>query len=261
MQHQLGFRELQNAVVGGHLVGRALKRAFGAGAVVAADVDDQRVVELAHVLDRLDHAANLMVGVGRVAGKHFRLAGIEFLLQERKRVPLRQRIRPRGELGVRRDHAEPLLVGEDLLAQLLPAHVELALELVDPLLRRLVRRVGAAGHVIDEERLVGRRCVQAVHVADRLVRHVGGEVVAGLADPRKDLGVIAEQVGRPLVGLAAHEAVEVLEAHARWPLIEGTGRAVLKRRGVVVLAEPRRGVAVLLQDLPIVAFSGPMTES
>ena len=47
----LGDREVEDAVVGRPLVGRAGQRAFGAGAVVAVDVDDQRVVELAHVLD------------------------------------------------------------------------------------------------------------------------------------------------------------------------------------------------------------------
>ena len=57
-----------DAVEHGDLVGRADQRALGAGAVVAADVDDQRVVELAHVLDRLDHAADLVVGVGEVGG-------------------------------------------------------------------------------------------------------------------------------------------------------------------------------------------------
>ena len=82
IQHQFGFREVQNAVVGGHLVRGALKRAFGAGAVVAADIDDQRVVELAHVLDRLNHAADLIVGIGRVAGKHFSLARVQLPLDE-----------------------------------------------------------------------------------------------------------------------------------------------------------------------------------
>ena len=90
MQHLHGLGEGQNAVVGGHLVERALQGAFGAGAVVAADVDDQRVVELAHVLDRLDDAADLMVGIGGVGGEDLRLARIEFLLHQRKRVPPRQ---------------------------------------------------------------------------------------------------------------------------------------------------------------------------
>ena len=87
MQHLLGFREVQNAVVGGHLVRSALQGAFGAGAVVAADVDDQRVVELAHVLDRLDDAADLMVGIGGVGGKDLRLARVEFLLDRRRASP------------------------------------------------------------------------------------------------------------------------------------------------------------------------------
>ena len=80
MQHLHGLREGQDAVVGGHLVKRPLQGAFGARAVVAADVDDERVVEFAHVLDRLDNSANLVVGIGRIAGKVFRLAGIKFLL-------------------------------------------------------------------------------------------------------------------------------------------------------------------------------------
>ena len=59
-------------------------------AVVAADVDDQRVVELAHVLDGLDHAADLVVGVGEIGGVDVRLADEELLLVGRQRVPLLQ---------------------------------------------------------------------------------------------------------------------------------------------------------------------------
>ena len=55
-------------------LGVPIQRALGAGAVVAVDVDDQRVVELAHVLDRLDHAADLVVGVGHVRGEDIHLA-------------------------------------------------------------------------------------------------------------------------------------------------------------------------------------------
>ena len=71
-------------------IGRADRGAFGARAVVAADVDDQRVVELAQVLDRLDHAADLMVGVGDVGGEHLGLTREELLLVGGERVPLRQ---------------------------------------------------------------------------------------------------------------------------------------------------------------------------
>ena len=113
-------------------------RAFGARAVVAADVDDQRVVEFAHVFDCLDHPADLMVGIGHVGGKDLRLADEELLLVGTERVPLRELgaavfglpVRPRRELGIRRDHAEPFLVGEDLLAQLVPALVEQCMSLI-----------------------------------------------------------------------------------------------------------------------------------
>ncbi len=82
MQHQLGFREFQNAVVSGHLVRRTLKGAFGTGAVVAADVDDQRVVEFAHVLDCLYDATDLIVGIGCIGGKYLGLSRVQFLLHE-----------------------------------------------------------------------------------------------------------------------------------------------------------------------------------
>src|SRR5262245_50153492 len=52
-----------DAVEHGNFVGRADERTFGARTIVAADVDDERIVELAHVFDRLDDAANLMVGI------------------------------------------------------------------------------------------------------------------------------------------------------------------------------------------------------
>ena len=94
----------------------------------------------------------------------------------------------------------------------------------------------------------GAAAFRSLHVLDGVVRQVGGEVVAGLADPWKHLGRIAKQIGRPLVGLAAHEPVEILEAHPDRPLVEGPGDAVLKGGGVMVLAEPRRGIAVVPED-------------
>ena len=66
------------------------ERALGAGAVVAVDVDDQRVVELAHVLDRLDHAADLVVGIGNVARRRPRPAARRASSVGLQRIPLRQ---------------------------------------------------------------------------------------------------------------------------------------------------------------------------
>ena len=59
---------------------------------------------------------------------------------------------------------------------------------------------------------------------------------------------IAVQVRLPLAGVAADEAIEVLEAHAVRPLLEGPGLGRLIEGRVVILAEPRGRVPVLLQD-------------
>ena len=82
MQHLHNLGEGENSIVGGHLIEGAFQCALGAGAVVAADVDDDRIVELAHVLDGLDDSANLIVSIGNIAGKGFRLAGVEFFLHQ-----------------------------------------------------------------------------------------------------------------------------------------------------------------------------------
>src|SRR5208282_611353 len=108
--------------------------------------------------------------------------------------------------------------------------------------------MGATGHVVDKERLVGRGCVQIAYVLDGVVRYIGGEVVIGLTDPWKDLGRIPKEVGCPLVGLASHEPIEILEAHADRPLVERPCDAVLKAWRIVILAKPRGGVTVVSQD-------------
>ena len=87
---------------------------------------------LALVFDFLNNPADFMVGVGRVGCKNVRLTDEKLLLVGTERLPfLKLRsavfglsIRPRCELGIRRYHAEPFLVGEDRLAQLLPALIE-----------------------------------------------------------------------------------------------------------------------------------------
>src|SRR5689334_12518176 len=98
-----------------------------------------------------------MVGVGRVGCEHFRLMCVKLLLLRCKGFPLGQDVvRPGRKLSTSGNHAEPLLVRENLLAKFIPAHVELALELLNPFLRGLMRRVGATGNVIDKEWFVGR---------------------------------------------------------------------------------------------------------
>jgi hypothetical protein len=91
----LGDGDVEDAVVRGVHVGCAERGTFGTGAVVAADVDDQRVVELALVLDFLDDTADLVIGIGRVGGEDFGLASKESLFVGRQRLPLRQAVGPR----------------------------------------------------------------------------------------------------------------------------------------------------------------------
>src|SRR5262249_31410352 len=63
-----------------HFVGGSLQRALGARAVVALDVDHERVFELPRFLHRVDQATDLMVGIGQVSRIDFHHARIESLL-------------------------------------------------------------------------------------------------------------------------------------------------------------------------------------
>ena len=202
---------LGDAVEVGHLVEHAEHAALGAGAVVADLVDDQRVVELAQVLDGLHDAADLVVGVRGERGEHFHLPREQPLLVGAERVPGLDVGGPVGQLGVLRDDAQLLLPGEGLLAVLVPAAVELALELRDPLLRHVMRRVRGAGGEVGEERLVRGQRLLAADPLDGLVGHVGREVVVRVVR-RLHLDGAVEDQRRPLVGLAADEAVELVEA-------------------------------------------------
>ena len=71
----------------GHIVRGAEDGAFRARAIVADDEDDQRVVQLTHVFHRLDHTADLMVGVSRVGCKNIRLTDEKLLLVGTERLP------------------------------------------------------------------------------------------------------------------------------------------------------------------------------
>jgi len=86
----------------------------------------------------------------------------------------------RRELGPVGEDAELLLALEHVLAILLVAHVELALVLVDPLLRGVVGRMAGARAVVEEERLVGRDRLGVGDERQRAISEVGGQVIAVL---------------------------------------------------------------------------------
>ena len=222
-------------------VGRAQRAALGAGAVVAVDVDDERIVELAHVLNGLNDAPDFVVVVGGIGGEDFHLLDVKLLLLGCQIIPVLEDLRrPRLQLGVLRDHAELLLVLENLLAKLVPALVEEVhfADLLHPFLGRMMRRVRGARRVFEEKRLAGHRLVDAIQVIDGVIGHSSNQVPLRLALERINLRGVAEQVRLPLVRITADEAVEILEAHAGRPLVERPNLAGSEGRGVVILAEP-----------------------
>src|SRR5208283_5154839 len=212
---------------------------------------DQGVVELAQVIDRLYDPADFVIGVSEVGPVNVGLLDVEFLLLEAQRIPLRQVLRPRRQLGIGGHDAEPLLIGKDSIAQFVPSAIEqmLVADLLDPLGRRMMRRVSTTRYVVDEERLVGRDLLELRYVLDSVVSHRGGEVPSGVAVEGVDRRRVAKQVRLPLARVAADEAVEIFETHPNGPLIEWPGLARLVKGRVVILAEPRGRVAVLLEDL------------
>ena len=152
--------------------------------------------------------------------------------------------------AIRRDDAEFLLPCEGLLAQLVPALVELALVLVGPFLRHVMRRVRRAGREVGEEWLVGHERLLLPDPLDRLGGQILRQVIALLRCLlRLDWSRAFVECWIPLVGLAADEAIKVLEAAAAaGPGIERAHGARLPDRYFVALAELRRRVAVELQS-------------
>ena len=154
------------------------------------------------------------------------------------------------QLGVGRHDAERLLSGEDLLTVGIPAVVELAGVLVDPLLGGMVRGMCRPEAEVEVERLLRIDLLGIGDELDRLVDQVLGQVVTLFRGPRRlDLVVVVDEVGVPLAGVATEEAVEAFEPTPEWPAGVGAGRGLLVARGQVPLAHHQSAVAALDQDL------------
>ena len=239
LRQKLGGLQLREARQWSHLVEAALERTLRRGAVVADDQINQRVFQNAEIRERIHEPTDVMVGMLHEAGINLHLANQDRLHDWRDGVPGRNFGMPCGERAIRRDDAEFLLPCEGFLAQLVPALVELAFVLVRPLLRHVMRRVRRAGREVGEKWLVRHERLLLPDPFDCLGGHIVGKVIALL---RCLLGLDWSRafVERwiPLVGLAADEAVKVLEAAAAaGPGIVRAHGARLPDRYFVALAE------------------------
>jgi hypothetical protein len=135
----------------------------------------------------------MMIGVLEEAGEHLHHPRIQPLFVGPQRVPWLDVGIARRQPRVRWQEAELLLLLEHLLAIGIPAVVEHAPVLGDPLLGCVVRRVHRAGAEVHEERLVGRDLLGIGDETDRAVDKVLGQVIALLGRPgRGDLVVVVD---------------------------------------------------------------------
>ena len=104
------------------------------------------------------------------------------------------------QFGVLGDDAQLLLPRKRLFAIGIPAIVELALVLVGPLLRHVMRRVHRARAEVHEEGLVGRDLFGVGDEADCLVHQILGQVIALFRRFRRlDRMVVVDQLRIVLV--------------------------------------------------------------
>ena len=121
------------------------------------------------------------------------------------------------ELGVWWNDAHCLLAGQRFFPHFVPAHVELAFELCNPIFGRVVRCVRRSWSVIGHPGLIGRDCVQHLNAGDGVIRHILVKEIVWLIVWRLyRLDVLVER-GRPLAGVAAQETIEIFEAQTRGP--------------------------------------------
>ncbi len=141
---------------------------------------------------------------------------------------------------------------EDELTVLVPAHVELTFESIDPLLGCLQWGVGGAGSVIHKNWPVGRQGFLLQNPGAGVVGEILVEGVVGFATRRWDhadgLRVLCE-FGVPLIGFSADEAVEVVEALMGGPMIVRAGVCGFCVRDEMPLADASGCVPIFAKHL------------
>ena len=111
----------------------------------------------------------------------------------------------------------------------------------------MVRSVSGSGRVVTEERLFRSNSFLHADPFDGLISDVVVKVVIGIAKIRINrLGSFCHRRS-PLTRVTPEESVEVVEAKTGWPQIKRTSLTGLPVGNIVILPEPRRAVAILLQ--------------
>src|SRR5262249_54384420 len=122
-------------------------------------------------------------------------------------------------------HAKLLLTSESFLTNLVPAVIEFALVLCDPICRDVVRSVSRSGGKVNEKWLVGSDRLLLANIRNCLVRQVLHQVIALLGRPlRLDRRGAIVQRRVPLIGFSTDKAEEVLETRSRRPVFVRTDR-------------------------------------
>ena len=214
------------------VVDRSVGPALGAGPVVRHQ-DDERVVEVAGLLEEVEQPAELGVGVGEEGGEALHEPGRHRAARRRQVVPGRHPGGPRRELGARGEAAPARAGGRRSPPARRPSPGRTGRGSA-----RSTRgaRGGASGRrrCRSRGRTAGRRRPPAGRRAelDGPVGQVGAQVVALLDRARRaDRVVVVVEGGHELVGLAAVEPVPAVEAPAERPAVRGARPCGSRPRG------------------------------
>src|SRR6478752_7221857 len=147
----------------GHLVEEPVHPALGARAVVAEDVEDQRVVHLTRLLESLNQPPDLRIRVLAEPGEDLHLTAKQLLLVSRELVPILDGFWLRSEFRPRRHNTQLDLPGQGFFAELVPPSIKLALILRDPFFRDMMGGMRGTRGEVEEERLPRRERLLIAH--------------------------------------------------------------------------------------------------
>ena len=218
----------------GEVVPSAVEAPFGARAVVAHHVDEQRIVELVDFAKRSDKLAHLRIGVGKEAGVDLHQSTRDFALIFAERFPCGNFRRTRSQDRVVWNGSGLALPGERLPALFVPAMVEPAFEAFDPFFGGVQWGVGCTRSEVDEEWFFRTHRLLRLHPDGCALGDVFADVIVGPVGTLHRSNALIESRFK-LMGLATQESVEGIEADASRPTLEGPRRRRLPIRSQMPL--------------------------